>query len=538
MMKIQAGWRFDNTFVRLPEVLFSRQPPVPVADPRLRILNRSLAVDLGLKVTALETPPGAAMFAGNLLPEGAEPIAQAYAGHQFGGFTMLGDGRASLLGEHVTPDGRRFDIQLKGSGRTPYSRGGDGRAALGPMLREYVISEALHALGVPTTRSLAVVTSGEPVFREMALPGAILTRVAGSHIRVGTFEYLAARGDLALLRTLADYTLERHFPELAETKARALALLEGVIDRQAALIAQWLQIGFIHGVMNTDNMALSGETIDFGPCAFMDSFDPATVFSSIDQHGRYAFGNQPRIAQWNLARFAETLLPLFDADIDKAVPLAEEAIAGFAPRFHRFWLAGMRRKIGLFTEEPEDDELVDQLLACLHQEQADFTNTFRDLGTLLASPAVGHSSASSLQVGPDVHHRRRARPGSRTENPDARIPMGNGLARPIGGEANSTAMPSGPAFTRWLSRWRDRLDRQQRSPAEVIELMHKNNPAFIPRNHRVQAALTEASQQGHDAAIHRLLAILANPYDDQPEHAEFRRPPNPDERITQTFCGT
>src|SRR3954447_2488107 len=344
-----VGWRFDNTYARLPDVLFDPANPVAVREPRVAILNHRLADELGLDLGAIPPEAAAALFAGQDLPVGSRPIAQAYAGHQYGGFTMLGDGRAILLGEHRTPSGRLVDIQFKGSGRTRFSRGGDGRAALGPMLREYVISEAMAALGIPTTRSLAVVTSGEPVYRETVRRGAILTRVAASHLRVGTFEYLAALGDQANLRVLADYAIDRHYPELADSPHKYLAFLRAVMDRQAALIARWQLVGFIHGVMNTDNMAISGETIDYGPCAFMNAYRPDTVFSSIDHAGRYAYGNQPAIAQWNLARFAETLLPLLDPDQEKAVAVATEVLDEYPARFERYWLAGMRQKLGLQT---------------------------------------------------------------------------------------------------------------------------------------------------------------------------------------------
>ncbi len=343
---IGTGWNLDNSYARLPKMFFTRLDPTPVRSPKLIILNYPLATSLGLNVQALQSKDGVAVLAGNRIPEGALPLAQAYAGHQFGHFAMLGDGRALLLGEQITPRGERFDIQLKGSGRTPYSRGGDGRAALGPMLREYIISEAMHGLGIATTRSLAVVTTGESVIRETVLPGAMLTRVAASHLRVGTFQYVSKWGTIEDLRVLADYTLQRHFPDVEADDSRYLLLLREVIKRQAALIAKWQLVGFIHGVMNTDNMALSGETIDYGPCAFMDAYDPATVFSSIDSGGRYAYGNQPHIAGWNLARFAETLLPLLHSDQTQAIKLAQDAVSGFAELYHRNWLAGNASETG------------------------------------------------------------------------------------------------------------------------------------------------------------------------------------------------
>ncbi|MFM8808361.1 MAG: protein adenylyltransferase SelO, partial [Chthoniobacterales bacterium] len=376
--KSATGWNFDNSYARLPDALFSRVAPAPVTQPGLAVLNENLATELGLDVAALRES-GTEIFAGNTVPTGAKPIAQAYAGHQFGHFTNLGDGRAVLLGEHLTPSGGRFDIQLKGSGQTPYSRRGDGRAALGPMLREYIISEAMHALGIPTTRSLAVATTGEHIVREEILPGAVLTRVAASHIRVGTFEYANALGDRAALEALTRHTLQRHYPALAGADNPALALFEGVLERQARLVAQWVCVGFVHGVMNTDNMALSGETIDYGPCAFIDTYDPATVFSSIDRGGRYAYGNQPNIAHWNLARLAEALLPLIDDDKDKAVGAAEEKLSKFPERFRAHYTAGLRAKLGLLNEEEGDYDLAREFLDWMKTAEADFTSSFAAL---------------------------------------------------------------------------------------------------------------------------------------------------------------
>src|SRR4051812_32892304 len=376
-----AGWHLEHTYAELPQLFYGDAAPTRVREPRLVAFNKPLATMLGLVPDALEGAQGAAIFAGNALPDGARPIAQAYAGHQFGHFTALGDGRAILLGEQITVAGERMDIQLKGAGPTRFSRRGDGRAALGPMLREYIISEAMHALGIPTTRSLAVAATGEPVYREQVLQGAVLTRVAASHIRVGTMQWAAAHDDLAAMRALADYTLARHYPECAGAAEPYVALFDAILDRQARLIARWQLVGFIHGVMNTDNMALSGETIDYGPCAFMDAYDPATVFSSIDHGGRYAFGNQPTIAQWNLARLAEAMLPLFDHDLDRAVERAKAAVDRFAGVFEQYWLGGMRSKLGLFTQEPEDRLLIDDLLAWMQRGSADFTNTFRTLAS-------------------------------------------------------------------------------------------------------------------------------------------------------------
>ncbi|WP_248928467.1 protein adenylyltransferase SelO [Paenibacillus hamazuiensis] len=484
---LKTGWNFDNSYARLPDVFFTRLAPTPVRSPKLIIFNERLAASLGLNVQALRSDEGAAAFAGNRIPEGAEPLAQAYAGHQFGHFTMLGDGRAILLGEQITPEGERFDIQLKGSGRTPYSRGGDGRAALGPMLREYIISEAMHALGIPTTRSLAVVTTGQGIQRETELPGAVLTRVASSHIRVGTFQYAARWGTVQDLRTLADYTLQRHFPEAGADDNRYLSLFREVVRRQASLIAKWQLVGFIHGVMNTDNMALSGETIDYGPCAFMDAFDPATVFSSIDVQGRYAYGNQPYIAAWNLARLAEALLPLLHDDEEQAVKLAEEALADFTKQFQSQWLAGMRAKLGLAGAQAEDEILIKDLLDMMQKHRADYTNTFRALT----------------------------------------------FAKP-----EETAMSGASEFTEWQKRWRERLSGQRESEDVSQQLMRSSNPAVIPRNHRVEEALEAAVDRGDYSVMERLLKVLADPYAHSPEQAEYCKLPEPSNRPYRTFCGT
>jgi protein adenylyltransferase len=379
---IETGWNLDNSYARLPKLFFTTLKPNSVRSPKLIILNDLLATNLGLNAQALRKNDGVVVLAGNQIPEGALPLAQAYAGHQFGYFTMLGDGRAMLLGEQITTLGERFDIQLKGSGKTTYSRGGDGRAALGPMLREYIISEAMYGLGIPTTRSLAVVTTGESIIRETDLPGAILTRVATSHMRVGTFQYISQWGNVEELRALADYTLQRHFPGFDAQDNKYLFLLKEVIKRQAALIAKWQLVGFIHGVMNTDNMTISGETIDYGPCAFMDEYDPATVFSSIDTHGRYAYGNQPHIAAWNLARFTETLLPLLHVKQEEAVKLAEDAISDFNELYHCNWLGGMRAKLGMFNKELQDESLIEGLLSMMKKYRADYTNTFREKKTI------------------------------------------------------------------------------------------------------------------------------------------------------------
>ncbi len=477
-----AGWRFDHSYARLPAALFERASPVPVTAPGLAIFNESLALSLGLDPGVLNAPDGAEIFAGNQIPPGAGPIAQAYAGHQFGHFTNLGDGRAILLGEHLAPDGRRFDFQLKGSGRTPYSRGGDGRAALGPMLREYIISEAMHGLGIPTTRSLAVATTGEAVQRDAPLPGAVLTRVAASHIRVGTFEFASALPDRSVLSALLDHTLMRHYPELAGTENRALAFFEAVSERQASLLAQWLLVGFVHGVMNTDNMALSGETIDYGPCAFMDNYDPATVFSSIDRHGRYAYANQPRMAQWNLARLAEALLPLVHENEKEAVSLAEEAVEKFGGVFQRYWLEGMRAKLGLFMAEDEDLALAHDLLKAMHEARADFTNTFVAL----------------------------------TERASGR---------------------EGGILPAWEDRWLQRLRRQPQDAGAVVARMRAANPRVVPRNHRVEEALSAAGQ-GDFAVMRRLLGVLVRPFQDEDENVPYAEPPKPGGGAYRTFCGT
>ncbi|SDY13232.1 YdiU family protein [Nitrosomonas sp. Nm33] len=481
------GWQFDNSYARLPESFYAQLYPVPVRAPQVAMLNHALAESLGLDIRALSDEEAALLFAGNVLPAGAQPIAQAYAGHQYGHFTMLGDGRAILLGEHLTPTGDRFDIQLKGSGQTRFSRRGDGRAALAPMLREYIISEAMHALNIPTTRSLAVVTTGESVIRETLLPGAILTRVAASHIRVGTFEYVARTEGVEGIKTLADYAIHRHYPDLVEAENAYLALLHNVIKRQASLVAKWMLVGFIHGVMNTDNMTISGETIDYGPCAFMDAYDPNTVFSSIDHHGRYRYSNQPLIAQWNLARFAETLLPLLHSDQEKAVALAEEAIHHFSTIFQQHWLAGMRKKLGLFIEEAEDMELIETLLTWMHQHKADYTNTFRAL------------TAETL--------------------PD------DALFRDV-------------EFIAWHTRWQARLLRQAEPKQSSLCMMRAHNPAVHPRNHRVEEALAAASERSDYALLQRLLAAVTNPYTDAPEYHDYRTPPLPSECVYQTFCGT
>jgi uncharacterized protein YdiU (UPF0061 family) len=483
----------SNTFAHLPERFFTPQAPAHVAQPALLKFNAELARELGLDVAAIEGGDMAALFAGNILPVGAEPIAMAYAGHQFGNFTpQLGDGRAILLAEVIDRTGTRRDIQLKGAGRTAFSRGGDGRAALGPVLREYLMSEAMHALAIPTTRALAAVLTGETVLRDAALPGAVLTRILASNIRVGTFQYFAARGDDEAVKLLADYVIARHYPALAEAENPYLALLQAVMERQAQLIASWLNIGFIHGVMNTDNMAVSGETIDFGPCAFMNEYDPTTVFSSIDRMGRYAYGNQPQIAHWNIARFAETLLSLIDPDEKRSIALASEMINGFGPVFERFWLQGLREKIGLRTEEAEDRQLIQDLLGIMAQSRVDFTVLFRQL-----SDAIEASADATV--------------GGLFENP--------------------------AAFDGWATQWRARLGREAMLPADRAAAMRRKNPAFIPRNYLVEQALT-AALQGDLQPFNTLLEVLQHPFEDQPESAQYAQAPPADDSPYVTFCGT
>ncbi|MDI7861318.1 YdiU family protein [Rhizobiaceae bacterium n13] len=489
----QPAIPFDNSYVRLPANFHTRVEPTPVAEPRLIKLNHALCAELGLDAAALEAS-GAAIFSGNVVPTGAEPVAMGYAGHQFGQFVpQLGDGRAILLGEVVDRNGLRRDIQLKGAGQTPYSRRGDGRAALGPVLREYIVSEAMHALGLPTTRALAAVSTGQPVYRESVLPGAVFTRVAASHVRVGTFQFLAARADVEGLQRLVDYVIDRHYPEIRGSDNPAVALLSAVIERQGYLIARWLHVGFIHGVMNTDNMTISGETIDFGPCALMDAYDPATVFSSIDRGGRYAYANQPGIGQWNLTRLAETLLPLIDPDEDKAIEIAQQTLATYATIFQNHWLDGMRRKIGLANAEDGDLDLVQALLTAMHQGGADYTLAFRRLA------AAAEDNAAD--------------------------------------EALFQLFSNSYGVSQWLGSWRERLERDPQSPQQRAKAMRAVNPAFIPRNHRVERALAAATD-GDFSLFEALLEVLSRPYDDQPQFAAYMEPPAPGEEVLQTFCGT
>ncbi len=483
------AWRFDNRYVQLPEVLFVRERPTPVRQPKLVIFNDGLSQSLGLGLPSGSGQESLAQqLAGNELPPGADPIAQAYAGHQFGHFNMLGDGRAVVLGEHCCPDGTRVDIQLKGSGRTPFSRRGDGRAALGPMLREYVVSEAMHALRIPSTRSLAVTLTGEQIYREDILAGAVLTRIASSHLRVGTFEYAAARRDAAALRALVAFAIERHYPECAQAQEPALALLRAVISRQVRLIVEWMRVGFIHGVMNTDNMSISGETIDYGPCAFLDVYDPETVFSSIDHGGRYAFGNQPVIAQWNLARFAESLLTLLHDDADEALRMAETEIKAFTGQFEETWLSMMRGKLGLPGEEPEDRQLADDWLGWMRDREVDYTNQFREL---------------------------------------------------CQGLLPADRLAADPRLAAWYARWQERRARADEAGRDrALADMRQVNPAYIARNHQVETALAAAVQRHDLQPLHRLLRVLAHPYDEREGLEEYAQPAPATPVPYQTFCGT
>ena len=481
-----SSFNLDNTYIHLPKAFYTELSPVPVRKPEMVIFNAPLSTDMGLDFSGISTDVKAALFSGNIMPEGSEPLAQAYAGHQFGHFTMLGDGRAIVWGEHITPSGQRLDIQFKGSGPTPYSRGADGRAVLGPMLREYIISEAMHALNIPTTRSLAVVTNGEKVYRETGLPGAILTRIASSHIRVGTFEYAALQQDKGIIQTLVDYTIDRHYPWIKEEQNKTLSLLKAIIEKQADLITHWMRVGFIHGVMNTDNMTLSGETIDYGPCAFMDAYDPRTVFSSIDHMGRYAYANQPDIAQWNLARLAETMLPLLDDEIEKAADTTEEAVNGFGALYKDKWLSMMRAKLGLFGARAEDESLITDLLDWMQRAGADYTNTFRHLTE---------------------------------EKPPQGKPYND------------------KTFKEWYTRWQAQLAKNTKPLKSSLSLMRANNPAVIPRNQKVEQVLGAATN-GDLKPLKDLLTALQEPYKNRSDLKPYQSPPKQDERVYQTFCGT
>lgn len=486
---------FNNTYAELPPAFYSQQPPTPVQEPTAIAINAPLAQQLGIDPQWLGSPEGIQMVAGNVIPEGAQPISTAYAGHQFGGFNpQLGDGRAVLLGEVCDERGARFDLQLKGAGPTPYSRGGDGRSPLGPVLREYVISEAMHTLGVPTTRALAAVMTGELVYREEALPGAVLARVASSHIRVGTFEFFAARKDLDSLRVLADYVIERHYPDCTTAENPYKALLLQVIEAQAQLIARWQLLGFIHGVMNTDNMLICGETVDYGPCAFMDNFDPGQVYSSIDHQGRYAYGNQPGIAHWNLSRLAQTLIPLLDSETDRAVSIAQAAIDTFPERFLEAHSQGMAVKLGLDELRDEDTAMVESLLDIMASENMDFTLTFRRLTELTGQTPPGDSVAALISL------------------PEHLSP--------------------------WLAQWQARLAEQMNDGGKRFEKMLRANPAFIPRNHLLEEVIAKGSYEGNLAPFLKLMDVLASPFEYRVASAKFATPPQPQEIVQQTFCGT
>ena len=482
----KIGWHFDNTYSRLPKVMSSQLTPIPVENPKLTIFNHGFSKELSLDFSSLNNNQIASIFSGNLLPKESKCIAQAYAGHQFGYFTMLGDGRAILIGEHLSKNNKRFDIQFKGSGKTPYSRNADGRAALGPMLREYIASEAMHSLGIPTTRSLAVVKTGENVIRETPLPGAILTRVAASHIRVGTFQYVTATEDEKNLKTLFDYTIDRHYPKIKDSKTPAIDLLKIVMEKQIKLVVDWMRVGFIHGVMNTDNMAISGETIDYGPCAFMDAYDPETVFSSIDHNGRYAYFNQPGITKWNLARFAETLLPLIDKNKDKAIKIVTEIINNFGEIYKKNWLEMMKKKLGLIGEKDNNEKLINDLLSLLHEQKADYTNTFCSL------------------MNEDVQNDK---------------------------------IFNNKEFIDWHQKWKECLAKNNSSTEESLKLMHSVNPMVIPRNNKVEEVL-EAAKKDALNPFHDFLKVLAKPYENQSKTNNYQSPAPPSEKKYQTFCGT
>ncbi|MDA9597749.1 YdiU family protein [Candidatus Pelagibacter sp.] len=480
------GWHFDNTYSKLPESFISKTSPILVKSPELTILNDNLAKELGLDFSSTSKENLSKLFSGNLLPEGSNAISQAYAGHQFGHFTMLGDGRAVLMGEHISKNNERFDIQFKGSGKTPFSRNGDGRAALGPMLREYIISEAMHALNIPTTRSLAVVKTGEDVIREDVLQGAILTRVASSHIRVGTFQYITARQNEDELKILVNYTIDRHYPNIKTSKNQALNLLKVLMEKQINLVINWMRVGFVHGVMNTDNMTISGETIDYGPCAFMDTYDPQTVFSSIDQLGRYAYFNQPSVTKWNLARLAECLIPLINENKDKAIEIATETINSFEKKYEIKWLNMMRDKLGLFGEDPKDQVLILDLLTWMHQNKADYTNTF----CFLMNEKIKNNKVYE------------------DEN-----------------------------FIIWKKRWEERLKLNNNTPEKFLKLMKTVNPIVIPRNYKVEEAL-DAANNNDLTLLCKLTEVLEKPYQNQKDISDYQSVTSSGGQKYQTFCGT
>tara|TARA_X000001036_G_scaffold314115_1_gene292625 strand:+ start:521 stop:1981 length:1461 start_codon:yes stop_codon:yes gene_type:complete len=486
MLKKKIGWQFDNTYLNLSPSMVSRLNPTPVKTPELVLFNHDLSKEIALDFSQVDNKELALIFSGNQLPEGSETIAQAYAGHQFGHFTILGDGRALIIGEHLDKNKNRYDIQFKGSGKTPYSRNADGRAALGPMLREYIVSEAMHNLGVPTTRSLAVVKTGENVIRESILKGAILTRVASSHIRVGTFQYALISRDKNDLKNLFDYTLKRHYPDIKKSETSALDLLKDVLEKQIHLICDWMRIGFIHGVMNTDNMTISGETIDYGPCAFMDKYDPGTVFSSIDHQGRYAYFNQPIIAKWNLERFAESLLPLINDDSKVAIKLATEVLKEFPEKYKKNWLGMMKKKLGLIGNDPKDEGLIIELLSWMHKNKADYTNTFCYL-------------MKEYKQEKKIYSEKQ--------------------------------------FILWKKKWEDRTKLNNNSQEKSFEIMRRSNPLVIPRNHLMEDALKYATDMNDLDKFHELFKVLKNPYNRISITSNYQLAPSTEENYV-TYCGT
>ena len=486
MLRKKIGWKFDNTYSNLSQSMLSKLNPTPVKTPELVLFNHNLSKEIDLDFSQIDNKELALIFSGNQLPDGSDSIAQAYAGHQFGHFTILGDGRALTIGEHLDKNKNRYDIQFKGSGKTPYSRNADGRAALGPMLREYIISEAMHNLGVSTTRSLAVVKTGEDVIRESILQGAILTRVASSHIRVGTFQYALISKNKSDLKTLFDYTLNRHYPNLKKSKFPPIDLLKVVLDKQIDLICNWMRIGFIHGVMNTDNMTISGETIDYGPCAFMDKYDPGTVFSSIDYQGRYAYSNQPRIAKWNLDRFAESLLPLINNDSKVAIEIAAEVLKEFPEKYKKKWLEMMKKKLGLIDDDLNDEQLIMELLSWMHKNKADYTNTFSYL-------------MKEYKQKNEIYNEKK--------------------------------------FILWKKNWEDRIKLNNNSQEKSLKIMRKVNPLIIPRNHLIEDALKQATEMNNLNKVHKLLKVLQNPYDSISATSVYQSTPSSEENYV-TYCGT
>ncbi len=486
MLRKQIGWKFDNTYSNLSQSMFSKLNPIPVKAPELALFNHDLSKEIDLDFSQINNKELALIFSGNQLPEGSESIAQAYAGHQFGHFTILGDGRALMIGEHLDKNKKRYDIQFKGSGKTPYSRNADGRAALGPMIREYIISEAMNSLKVPTTRSLAVVKTGEDVVRETILKGAILTRIASSHIRVGTFQYALISKDKNDLKSLFNYTLNRHYPDLKKSKSPAVDLLKVVLEKQIDLICNWMRVGFIHGVMNTDNMTISGETIDYGPCAFMDKYNPDTVFSSIDHQGRYSYYNQPRVAKWNLERFAESLLPLINKDSEVAIKIATEVLKEFPKKYKKKWLEMMKKKLGLIGDDPKDEQLIIELLSWMHQNKADYTNTFCYL-------------MKEYKQENEIYNEKK--------------------------------------FMLWKKKWENRIKLNNVSQNISLKIMREVNPLIIPRNHFVEEALNYAAEKNDLSKVRELLKVLQNPYDDIATNSAYQSPPF-SEKNYMTYCGT